>query len=687
MKSSLKIFDRSTDFAGSSSSSSADNYTSAETHHKKQINSILNKEIVIDPARKKIAIIGAGIAGCCTALELAKRGFSVILFEKNESLLSGTSNSTPGHLDVGFQYQNKKTAISCLAAVIRFIRKFNEDAFVVGNEDNNLPLLMQSNFFITSSGISEHAQVQRLLKILQEEYIHLIKLDPENRVFGEPEAFFIPMSVDAYKDSVNLDKVYYGFTMVQRTLNWPKFKTYIIEQITAFEKQGMIAVHTQNAVSHIARHGFEFAVHTKHQTTNTTYLADTVVVAAWQGTQAINNASQLPNIATTHSIKAMVTIKIASQYIENYLKSTFFCHDPSCSVTNVGKDEEGNYIFHILNIASHLAVIQPDQEIPEDWVRCLDGCATLEEQTKHAAAIVAVASEFTPWLKELSTYYKILRVSYSCVLMPDDLPDNILAPESHAYTIDGTRALQVGIVETYGRTLVSSAINGEDIAYAIGCEHLIWIERLRHLQSDKLIAESTVLLLQQYFTPKLLSSLIENDAFYAFYKEVENTCGKPVLSPLEISGAMQKLTQKYEALIAINDNAIEILETAKKQWPNQVFYPSKNIQVFLITRCWNIDDQEDLREITDFLQNDIINQKSVQLELYILCSDPKKSISDLKEMLHFLLNIKKRLLKSSDYIDELWGILCENLCTWYRHGEEGIELLSTSNSSSYSMAP
>ena len=51
-----------------------------------------------------IAILGGGILGVCTALELADRGFHVILFERNAELLSEASLHNEGKLHLGFVY-------------------------------------------------------------------------------------------------------------------------------------------------------------------------------------------------------------------------------------------------------------------------------------------------------------------------------------------------------------------------------------------------------------------------------------------------------------------------------------------------------------------------------------------------------------------------------------------------------
>ncbi len=52
----------------------------------------------------KVGILGGGLAGCCTALALAKRGIQVDLFEGGPRLLQGASLHNEGKLHLGYVY-------------------------------------------------------------------------------------------------------------------------------------------------------------------------------------------------------------------------------------------------------------------------------------------------------------------------------------------------------------------------------------------------------------------------------------------------------------------------------------------------------------------------------------------------------------------------------------------------------
>jgi hypothetical protein len=58
---------------------------------------------------KRIGIIGGGLGGCLTALELARQGYPVEIFEKNAELLREASFFNEGKVHLGYLYANDET--------------------------------------------------------------------------------------------------------------------------------------------------------------------------------------------------------------------------------------------------------------------------------------------------------------------------------------------------------------------------------------------------------------------------------------------------------------------------------------------------------------------------------------------------------------------------------------------------
>ena len=72
----------------------------------------------------KIVIIGGGVAGCVSALELAKKGHEITILEQGAEILKGTSARTPGRMGLGYHYFDSKTAITYMEHTIDFMKKY-----------------------------------------------------------------------------------------------------------------------------------------------------------------------------------------------------------------------------------------------------------------------------------------------------------------------------------------------------------------------------------------------------------------------------------------------------------------------------------------------------------------------------------------------------------------------------------
>ena len=89
---------------------------------------ILNKELF-----KKVAVIGGGIFGCTTAWKLAKEGYDVTLYEKNDDIISQASYVNQYRLHRGYHYpRSKDTAIQSQWGEYGFLQEYG-DAIVNGD--------------------------------------------------------------------------------------------------------------------------------------------------------------------------------------------------------------------------------------------------------------------------------------------------------------------------------------------------------------------------------------------------------------------------------------------------------------------------------------------------------------------------------------------------------------------------
>jgi hypothetical protein len=83
---------------------------------------ILNKELF-----KKVAVVGGGIFGCTTAWKLAKDGYDVTLYEKNDDIITQASNINQYRLHRGYHYpRSKETARQSIWGESSFIKEYGD---------------------------------------------------------------------------------------------------------------------------------------------------------------------------------------------------------------------------------------------------------------------------------------------------------------------------------------------------------------------------------------------------------------------------------------------------------------------------------------------------------------------------------------------------------------------------------
>lgn len=75
----------------------------------------------------RVAVVGAGVYGCVIAVDLARAGHRVDLYERHQGLLHGASRANQARLHGGYHYpRSPETAKACAADARRFAARFGE---------------------------------------------------------------------------------------------------------------------------------------------------------------------------------------------------------------------------------------------------------------------------------------------------------------------------------------------------------------------------------------------------------------------------------------------------------------------------------------------------------------------------------------------------------------------------------
>ena len=152
--------------------------------------------------RQNVAIIGGGVGGCCTALELAQtRQFNIYLLEKNQELMRESSDATPGRLGLGFHYSDKTTALHFLHVTVDFTKRYGR---------NQSHPLRRGRYFIVKNSLVLIKDILEVFQAIKEEYTKMVREDPSCEVFGPPEDIYRILQPQKFETDVEMEKIEMG---------------------------------------------------------------------------------------------------------------------------------------------------------------------------------------------------------------------------------------------------------------------------------------------------------------------------------------------------------------------------------------------------------------------------------------------------------------------------------------------
>lgn len=223
--------------------------------------------------RKKIAIVGGGIAGASVALYLAKTGLDITLFDTQKRLVSGPPMC---HLHAGGNLYREIDDHQCrmlLGQSIELLRFY--------------PYAIDFRPTVIATPINDpHAPADLLprLEMLRGEYAKLIEADPKNEVLGKSEDYFKlyskkellvlkeldtvvkPKTLDQWMipvaKNIELDKLKYPLIMVQEYgLNVFRISA---SATLGLKQQKNVTIKTETKVVNVEQYDHGFTLRFQH---------------------------------------------------------------------------------------------------------------------------------------------------------------------------------------------------------------------------------------------------------------------------------------------------------------------------------------------------------------------------------------------------------------------------------------
>ncbi|HEX9660533.1 MAG TPA: FAD-dependent oxidoreductase [Rhodothermales bacterium] len=123
----------------------------------------------------KVAVVGAGLAGSCAALSLAREGVDVILLEQDQLPMNRASLRNEGKIHLGFVYGNDHTLSTSrlmLAGALSFARILRD---LTGSGFDAVGISTPFNYLIARDSIADAVQINEHFEGLQTTYSELIR--------------------------------------------------------------------------------------------------------------------------------------------------------------------------------------------------------------------------------------------------------------------------------------------------------------------------------------------------------------------------------------------------------------------------------------------------------------------------------------------------------------------------------
>jgi glycine/D-amino acid oxidase-like deaminating enzyme len=254
-------------------------------------------------------IIGAGLQGCCIALELAKRGQKVTLIERDHQLFNRASLRNEGKVHLGLVYMNDpsfETPLFMLQGALLFRKSLER---WIGEKSNQLGLSKPFYYLVAKDSFLQADQLQQGYARLQEAFELWKKKNHDWDYLGQhPEVLYERSIEQEITDLFGEEIVCSGFRTAELAIDTEVLREHMVEAVYAQEN---IRVLTNTRVESIVPDQDLFELTITDSYGKSVLLGDAVINCAWDGKYVFDQqiGLSLPS-NLLHRLKYRIIVKL-----------------------------------------------------------------------------------------------------------------------------------------------------------------------------------------------------------------------------------------------------------------------------------------------------------------------------------------------------------------------------------------
>lgn len=262
-----------------------------------------------------VLVMGAGIQGCCTALELARHGMSVTLLDQDRLPMNRASLRNEGKIHLGLVYANDpsmQTAELQLQGAMTFWPLISR---WTGCKPDELAVCNPFYYLVAEDSLMNPAELEEHYERLQKRYDRLLSEDPELNYLGQrPECLFRRLNDRDIRSHFNEKQVIAAFSTEERSVSTEPLAECIRNAVDRSAKIDFLPGFHATSLSR--RHG-GFCVEGDGSAGHWCIHADQVVNATWDGRRKLDRQIGLESDGWLYRLKYRVIVKIPPELYES----------------------------------------------------------------------------------------------------------------------------------------------------------------------------------------------------------------------------------------------------------------------------------------------------------------------------------------------------------------------------------